>query len=179
MWNGIGRGFHAKEGAMLKQKIEKALNEQVNAELYSSYLYLAMDGYFRGVNLNGFAGWMREQAREEVSHAMRLYDYVYDRMGAVRLSTVAGPKTEWKSPEDAFEDVFRHEQKVTAMINSLVDLASAEKDHATVSMLRWFIDEQVEEEAQADAILRRIRMAGEAPGAMLMLDRELGERKTG
>lgn len=161
---------------MLSKKMEKALNEQVNAELYSAYLYLSMESYFRSTNMGGFANWMRVQTQEEVSHAMKIYDYVDERGGRALLAPIEGPQTEWDSPLAAFEAAHAHEQKVTALINDLVDLAIGEKDHATNNFLQWFVAEQVEEEASADEIVQRLKMMKDAPGGMFMLDRELGQR---
>ncbi len=161
---------------MLSKKMEKALNEQVNAELYSAYLYLSMESYFRSTNMGGFANWMRVQTQEEVSHAMKIYDYVDERGGRALLAPIEGPQTEWDSPLAAFEAAYAHEQKVTALINDLVDLAIGEKDHATNNFLQWFVAEQVEEEASADEIVQRLKMMKDAPGGMFMLDRELGQR---
>ena len=161
---------------MLKKKMEKALNAQVNAELFSAYLYLSMSSYFESRNLPGFANWMLVQAREEVSHGMKIYDYIVERGGRVTLAAIDGPKKEWKSPLDAFQDTLAHEQKVTGLINSLVDLAIAENDHATGSFLKWFVDEQVEEEANAGGLVEQMKLVGDAPGALFMMDRELGRR---
>jgi ferritin len=161
---------------MISKKVEKALNAQVNAELYSAYLYLSMESYFQSLNLNGFANWMRVQTQEEVSHAMKIYDFVNERGGRSLLKGIDGPPTEWESPLAAFEDAYAHEQKVTGLINDLVDLAIKEKDHATNNFLQWFVNEQVEEEASADAIVQQLKMMKKAPGGMFMLDRELSRR---
>ena len=161
---------------MLSKKMGKALNEQINAEMYSSYLYLSMSAWFEGRNLPGFAQWMKVQAGEENNHAMKFYRYVFDRLGKVELAAIEGPPTEWESPLAVFEEVFAHEQRVTAMIHDLADLAAKEKDLATQSFLKWFIDEQVEEEASADAVVRKLRMMGDFPGGVFMMDRELGSR---
>ncbi|UCF17885.1 MAG: ferritin [Phycisphaerales bacterium] len=161
---------------MISKKIEKALNEQVNAELYSAYLYLSMESWFKSKNLKGFANWMRVQAQEEMSHAMKFYDFVDERGGRIVLKAVEGPPTEWDSPLAVFEAVYEHEQKVTGLINDLVDLAIKEKDHATNSFLQWFVNEQVEEEASADQVVQQLKMVERAPGGMFMLDRELGQR---
>ena len=161
---------------MLKKKMEKALNAQVNAELYSAYLYLSMSSYFQSKNLPGFANWMLVQAREEVSHGMKIYDYIVERGSRATLAAIEDPKKEWKSPLDAFQDTLAHEQKVTDLINGLVDLAIAENDHATGSFLRWFVDEQVEEEANAGGLVEQMKLVGDAPGALFMMDRELGRR---
>ena len=161
---------------MIAKKMEQALNEQVNAELYSAYLYLSMEAYFKSLNLNGFANWMRVQTQEEVAHAMKIYDFINERGGRVTLKAIDGPETEWKSPLAAFESIYAHEQKVTSLINALVDLAIKEKDHAANSFLQWFVNEQVEEEASADEIVQQLKMMQDAPGGMFMMDRELGQR---
>jgi ferritin len=161
---------------MISKKMEEALNEQVNAELYSAYFYLSMESYFRAQNLNGFANWMRAQTQEEVSHAMKIYDFIDERGGRVLLKAIEGPQREWDSALGVFDAVYAHEQKVTALINNLVDLAIEEKDHATNSFLQWFVNEQVEEEASADEIVQKLKMMASAPGGMFMLDRELGQR---
>ena len=161
---------------MISKKMEGALNAQVNAELYSAYLYLSMESYFKSLNLNGFANWMRVQTQEEVSHAMKIYDFINERGGRALLKGIEGPPTKWKSPLAVFETAYAHEQKVTGLINDLVDLAIKEKDHATNSFLQWFVNEQVEEEASADEIVQQLKMMENAPGGMFMLDRELGQR---
>ena len=152
------------------------LNRQVNAELYSSYLYLSMAAYFESINLKGFANWMKIQAQEEVTHAMKFFDYINERGGRVTLDTIKKPPAEWKSPLDVFENTYKHEVNVTKMINSLVDLAIREKDHATYNMLQWFVAEQVEEEASADAIRQQLKFIGKDGRGLLMLDRELSRR---
>jgi ferritin len=161
---------------MISKSMEDALNEQVNAELYSAYLYLSMESYFKAKNLNGFANWMRVQTQEEVSHAMKIYDFINERGGRVTLKAIEGPETTWDSTLSVFNEVYKHEQKVTALINNLVDLAIKEKDHATNSFLQWFVNEQVEEEASADEIVQQLKMVEKAPGGMFMLNRELGQR---
>jgi len=162
---------------MLSEKMQEALNAQINAELMSAYLYLSMAAYFYDANFPGFANWMRIQDHEERIHAMKIYDYVVARNGRVRLLPLEGPKVEWQSPLDAFEDAYKHEQKVTGLISKLVDLAVSEGDHATDSFLKWFVDEQVEEEASVDAIVQDLRRAGDSAQILFMLDRELGGRQ--
>jgi len=161
---------------MISKKMVEALNEQVNAEMYSAYLYLSMESYFKSLNLNGFANWMRVQTQEEMVHAMKIYDFINERGGRVTLKQIDGPPTEWKSPMAVFEAVYTHEQKVTGLINRLVDLAIEEKDHATNTFLQWFVNEQVEEESSADEKVQQLKMMEKAPGGMFMLDRELGQR---
>jgi len=163
---------------MLDIKIEGALNGQINAELYSSYLYLSMSADCADKGLTGFAKWFKVQAQEEVMHGMRLFNYVVERGGRVELEAIEKPKTSWKTVLDAMKAAYEHETKVTKMINDLVDLAQAGKDHATNSMLQWFVDEQVEEEATADDMVTRLQMIGEAKGALYMLDKEVGARMT-
>ena len=161
---------------MINKKMEEALNEQVNAELYSAYLYLSMESYFKSLNLNGFANWMRVQTQEEMIHAMKIYDFINGRGGRVILKAIEGPPIEWDSPLAVFEAVYAHEQKVTGLINELVNLAIKEKDHATSTFLQWFVNEQVEEESSADEVVKQLKMMESAPGGMFMLDRELGQR---
>ncbi|MGD8230156.1 MAG: ferritin [Desulfobacteraceae bacterium] len=161
---------------MISEKMQEALNGQLNAELYSSYLYLSMAAYFLDLNLGGFANWMRVQAQEEDMHAMKFYNFINERGGRVLLKPIDGPPTEWDSPLAAFEAVLEHEQKVTGLINDLVELALAEHDHATNIFLQWFVTEQVEEEDSANDVIQQIKMIGEAEGGLFMLDRELGQR---
>jgi ferritin len=161
---------------MISKKMESALNKQINAELYSAYLYLSMNSYFQSVNLMGFANWMRVQSLEEMTHADKFYGFVNDRGGKVTLAAIEGPPDKWSSPLAVFEAVYKHEKKVTKMINDLMDLAINEKDYATSSFLQWYVDEQVEEEANADGIVQQMKLVGDNTGGFFMLDRELGQR---
>lgn len=161
---------------MLQDRVEDALNDQINAELYSEYLYLAMAAYFEDESLEGFASWMRAQAAEERAHAMRLYDYVIDRDGRVRLDAIEGPPADWDSATDAFEDAYEHEVHISERIDDLVATAREADDNATETMLQWFVEEQVEEEATAQGIVDRLRRVGEDGTGLLMLDQELGQR---
>ena len=161
---------------MISKKMEKALNEQVNAELFSAYLYLSMEAYFKSLNLNGFANWMRVQTQEEVTHAMKIYDFIDERGGRITLKAIDGPETKWDSPLAVFNAVYEHEQKVTSLINNLVNLAIEEKDHATNTFLQWFVNEQVEEEASADQVVQQLKLMEKAPGGLFLLDRELAQR---
>ena len=156
--------------------MEKALNEQVNAEMYSAYLYLSMEAYFKSLNLIGFANCMRVQTQEEMMHAMKIYEFIDERGGRITLKAIDGPQTKWDSPLAAFKAVYEHEQKVTGLINNLVNLAIEEKDHATNTFLQWFVNEQVEEESSADQMVQQLKMMENAPGGMFMLDREMGQR---
>ncbi|HPI91615.1 MAG TPA: ferritin [Deltaproteobacteria bacterium] len=161
---------------MISKKMEAALNRQINAELYSAYLYLSMNSYFNSINLPGFANWMRIQALEEMTHADKFYKYVTDRGGRVVLDAIERPPAGWNSPLGVFEQVYKHEQKVTSLIHALVDLAIKEKDHATNAMLQWFVNEQVEEESNADTLVQQLRLIGDNGYGILMLDRELARR---
>jgi ferritin len=161
---------------MLSEKMQEALNKQLNAELYSAYLYLSMAAYYYSINLNGFANWMKVQNQEETMHAMKFYQFINDRAGMIWLDAIAKPPTTWSSPLEVFEETLKHEEKVTGLINNLVDLAIAERDHATNAFLQWFITEQVEEEASANEIIQTLNLAGNDPHALFMLDRELGTR---
>jgi len=158
------------------KNMESELNKQINAELYSAYLYLAMSANFEAVNLRGFASWMKVQAQEEMTHAMKIYNYTFERVGRVVLESIDKPQAKWESPLDAFEAAYEHEQKVTAMIDKLLKLATEEKDNASISMLQWFVDEQVEEEASANDIVQKLKLIKGAPGGLFMLDKELGQR---
>jgi ferritin len=162
---------------MLSKKMLDALNGQINAELYSSYLYLSMAAYFESVNLSGFASWMRVQAQEEIGHAMKLYGFVVERLGRVTLKGIDAPQSEWDSPLAAFQGAYEHEQKVTGMINELVNLSESEKDHATRGFLQWFVDEQVEEEASADEVVQKLKKIKDDSQGLMMLDDVLGQRK--
>ena len=164
---------------MLSEKIQDALNGQLNAELYSSYLYLSMHAYFKSVNLDGFANWMYYQAQEELTHTMKFYDFINQRGGKVKLLPVEAPPNEWGSPLVVFTATLEHEQKVTGLINELVDLALAERDHATNIFLQWFVSEQVEEEESVGGVLEQLKLMGEAKGGLFMIDRELAKRSPG
>jgi ferritin len=156
--------------------MQDALNEQVNAELYSAYLYLSMEAYFESINLAGFANWMRVQTQEEIAHAMKIYDYIDERSGRVTLKPIAGPPVKWDSPLAVFEAGYAHEQKVTGLINELVNISIELKDHATNMFLQWFVNEQVEEEKSADDVVQKLKLMADAPGGLYMLDAELAQR---
>jgi ferritin len=164
---------------MLDGKMQDALNKQLNAELYSSYLYVSMSACFEAANFRGMAHWMAVQAQEEVGHAVKLFKYIVERGGRVALDAIEKPQAEWATPLAVFENAYAHEQKVTGMINGLVTMAQGIKDHATDAFLQWFVSEQVEEEASADEIVRKLRMIGDSTNGLFMLDHALGERKGG
>jgi ferritin len=161
---------------MLNPKIQEAFNKQINAELYSSYLYVSMSAYFESINLKGMANWMRIQAQEETQHAMKFFDFINERSGRVLLSPIEGPQTEWASPLAAFEYTYEHEVKVTGLINDLVNLSLQAKDHAANAFLQWFVNEQVEEEASADEIVGKLKLARDNASVLFMIDQELGQR---
>jgi len=156
--------------------MEEALNFQFNRELYSGYLYLAMAAYFEDQDLPGFANWMRIQAQEELSHAMKFYDYLVRRGGRAVMADIEAPQNEWESATTVFEHVYEHEQMVTGLINKLVDLALELSDHATNNFLQWFVAEQVEEEESASGVLQKVKMAGESKSGLYMLDQEFAQR---
>jgi len=160
---------------MLSVKMQAALNEQINKELWSGYIYLSMAAYFEEQNLAGAAHWMHAQFKEELFHTMKLYDFVVERGGRVLLKPIDAVETEWESPLDAFAYGYNHELIVTQLINDLVDLAVEEKDHATNSFLSWFVDEQVEEESSFDGVVQQLKLAGDG-GGLFMVDKELGQR---
>lgn len=164
---------------MVNEKMEAALNEQLNAEVYSGYLYLSMAAYFEDIDLAGFANWMRVQAEEELEHGMKFYDYIIRRGGSVTLKAIEEPQTEWESPLAAFEHVLSHEQLVTSLINNLVDLAIEEKDHATNNFLQWFVEEQVEEEENAMEMLAKVKLAGDNNSIFYALNEEFASRTRG
>lgn len=158
---------------MLSKKMEDALNKQVNAELWSAYLYLAMSAYFKNKNLNGFANWMRVQYQEETTHALKIFDFINERGGNAKLEAIAKVEQTWKDPITIFEVTLAHEKKVTSLINNLVDISLQEKDHATGNMLQWFVAEQVEEEANAEEILQQLKMINGKGEGLFMIDKEL------
>ena len=158
-------------------KMIEALNKQINSEIYSAYLYLSMAAYFDSLGLKGFSNWLRVQWQEELTHAMRIYDYVVERGGRVKLYAIQEPPHEWESPLAAFEHVYQHEVNVTKMIHELVELAISEKDYATYNFLQWFVAEQVEEEANASEIVDKLKLIGNDGRGLLMLDRELAARR--
>jgi len=161
---------------MMSSKIQEALNKQLNAEFFSSYFYLSMSAYFEAKDLQGFAKWFRLQANEEYEHAMKIYDYIYQIGGEVKLDKIEEPKTEWDSFLEVFRDTFEHEQRITKSINNLLDLSISVKDHATVNFLQWFVSEQVEEEATAQQNVKKMDMIGDSKSGLFMLNRELGSR---
>lgn len=161
---------------MISDKVCKALNDQVNAELFSSYLYLSMSAWFSERSLAGFASWMRVQAQEELTHGMKIYDYILERGGSVQLTAIEQPESVWKSAVDVLEEVAKHEAKVTGLINDLVDVALGEKDHAANIFLQWFVAEQVEEEASVGEVFERTKMIDGNSGGMFAMDMELGKR---
>ena len=161
---------------MISDAMEKALNDQINAEYHSSYIYLAMAAYFESINMRGFANWMTVQAREEMVHVMKFYHYVFERGGRVTLKAIPAPPKEWKSILDAFRAAYAHEQLISGRINKLMELAVKEKDFATQALLQWFVTEQVEEEASACEWVTKLEMVGDSKPGLYMMDREAGAR---
>lgn len=161
---------------MMKAKMNEAINKQINEEAFSSYLYLSMSAWFERQNLKGFANWMKVQAQEEAVHAKIFFNHIVERGGEVKLMAIAAPKTEWASPLEAFKDTLEHEKHITSCIHGLMDLALEEKDHAAAIKLQWFVNEQVEEEANAEELLAKVEMIGESKNGIFMMDRELQAR---
>jgi ferritin len=161
---------------MLSTAMQNAINEQINKELYSSYLYLSMAAYFESTGLPGFATWMRAQSQEELEHALKFFDYVNERGGRVELEAIEKPTVAWESPLAVFEATYEHEQMVTALINNLYKVALEEHDYASQVMLHWFIDEQVEEEASVSQIVDSLERVGDKGQGLIMMDRALGQR---
>lgn len=161
---------------MISEKMQNALNSHLNEEFYSSYLYLSMAAYFEAKNLKGFANWFRIQTQEEHMHGMKFFDFILQKGGKVTLSQIATPKIKWKTIAEVFNDTLVHEQKITSLINKLVEVAMAEKDFATHTFLQWFVTEQVEEEANVEEIIQKIEMIGDNKSGLFLLDNELGSR---
>lgn len=161
---------------MISKKLNDALNGQINAELYSSYLYLSMSAWFAGKSLSGFANWMRVQAQEELFHATKMFDYVNERGGTVVLAAIDKPENTWESPLVVMEQVARHEEHVTQLINDLINCALEERDHASNIFLQWYITEQVEEEANVGETLNKLKMVGKDSAGMFAMDLEMGKR---
>lgn len=163
---------------MIKDKVLKALNKQLNEELYSSYAYLSMSVHFSAMSLDGFAHWFRLQSQEEYGHAMKIIDYINNRNGKITLMKVDPPKNNWKTPQAVFKETLDQEVSVSKSINDIVDLALNEKDYATNNFMQWFVSEQVEEESTASKLLDRINLVGDNKNGLLLLDKELASRAT-
>lgn len=161
---------------MISKNMESALNEQVNKEFYSAYMYLAMSAYCTKIGLPGFAHWMRLQYQEENMHATKMYDYILNQGGEVRLTAIAEPPVEYGTPLELFQKTLEHEQFVTRSIHDLMTLAIGERDYATQGFLQWYVSEQVEEEANVQDVLCPLRMLGSDKGGLMMIDQKLGGR---
>ncbi len=160
----------------MNKKIQTELNKQINEELFSSYLYLSMAAYAKEKSLDGFANWFEIQAKEELDHAMGFYAYILDAHGSVELEAIAKPATSFESPQILFAEGLKHEKHITSRINFLYDLAETEKDHALKSLLKWYLDEQIEEEANASKYVDKMKLVGSDGTALLMIDTELAQR---
>lgn len=161
---------------MIEKKIQDALNDQINAEIFSAYLYLSASAHLAETNLGGAAKWMRMQAKEELSHAMKILDYVHDRGGTAVFDEIEKPGVRWGSPRSVFEKALEHERKITGRIHALVELAAKERDHATSNLLQWFVNEQVEEEKNAAQIADWYKAAGDGGAAVFQIDAVLAKR---
>ncbi len=162
---------------MPSKKIESALNQQIQSEFYSAYLYLSMSAYCQEIHLDGFAHWLQVQSKEEIDHAMRLYNYLNNRGGRVILQAIDRPPESFKSPRRMFEQILKHEQAISTAVHKLYKLAQNEKDYATEVELQWFIKEQVEEEKTTGDILQKLTLVGDQPATLLMMDHHLGSRQ--
>ncbi len=161
---------------MLNEKMEETLNSQLNFEIYSSYIYFSMSAYFNHINLPGFASWMQAQTQEELVHAMKLYNYINEKGGRIKIDQIPKPPEEWDSPLAAFEHALSHEKIVTGRINNMVKLADELKDPDTHNALQWFVKEQVEEEESVGKAVQKIKQKGDTSDGMNTLDQELGKR---
>jgi ferritin len=161
---------------MISPKIQTAINDQINFELFSAYLYASMSTYYLSINLPGFANWMRVQVQEEMAHATFMFDYLNERGGRVLLQPIAGPQTEWNDPAEPFKQAYEHELEVTRRINNIINIAMDERDHATMNFYQWFVKEQVEEEANSDGVNKQMILIGNDRSGLFMIDRELATR---
>jgi ferritin len=162
---------------MLSETLQQAINRQITMEFSASHAYIAAAGYFENLNLSGFGNWFRVQSEEEREHALRFFDYVLDRGGRVQIGALSEPQAEFSSPLEAFEFALAHERKVTAAINAIYKLAVDEHDYATQSMLKWFVDEQIEEEKNAEELIQHLKLIGDSGVGLLILDQKLAARK--
>lgn len=162
---------------MLKQTVLDKLNQQMNDEILSAYLYLSMCGYLESISLKGFSNWMRIQSQEELTHAWRLFKYINDRSGRAVMHAVDQPQHDWGSPLEVLEHVYRHECLVSEKINECVGLALQENDHSTNAMLQWFVTEQIEEEATADEVVQKLKLIGDNSSGLYLLDSEMANRQ--
>jgi len=164
---------------MFSKKVQDEMNLQIKYELESAYIYLSIAAYLDSITFPGMAHWMKLQAKEEEAHAMKFYNFINDRGGRVELQAIGQPPVEFQSPLDVFKRALAHEQKITGNINDLYALAFEEKDYPSQLLLQWFIDEQVEEESNAGEIVEILKRIGDEGHALLMLDKELGQRQPG
>jgi len=162
---------------MISKKMNEAMQKQINEELFSAYLYLSMSAYFLARNLDGFAGWFKVQAQEELSHAMKFFHFLDELGQPVRLAAIQGPKIEWKSPLAAFEEALKHERHISSCIHRLYQLAGSESHYPTQVFLQWFVKEQVEEEDTADSIVEKLKLIEGHAGGLMMIDHELSHRQ--
>ncbi len=161
---------------MMSKKMLVELNKQINAEFFAAYLYFSMSAWFSEKNLDGFANWMYMQTKEEMTHGMRIYLHVLERGEEIELHAIDKPKLDWESPVEIFNAAYEHEKKVTGMINDLTKLAIEDNDYASQGLLRWFVDEQVEEEEQTLKILEQLKMIGDSRNGLFMMDNALAQR---
>jgi ferritin len=161
---------------MLSENMQKALNEHMNFELYSSYVYLSMAAWCESKDLPGFANWFKVQVKEELLHVDKFYNYIIDRDGRVLLTGIKAPEPNWESPLASFQNALDHEREVTRRIGVLVDVSLKESDHSTHNFLQWFVTEQVEEEANVKAVVQQLKLVGDSGHSLFLVDRELAQR---
>lgn len=160
----------------INANVQDVLNKQVNAEFWSAYMYLSMSAWFQDKGLKGFANWMRIQFQEETAHALKFFDYITERQGVAKLEPIAEVPSQWASILEIFEETYAHELKVTELIYNCLEVAEKEKDRATMSMLQWYVDEQIEEESNVDEIINQLKLIGDNGQAIYLLDKELATR---
>lgn len=162
---------------MISDKIKDILNEQINKEFYSAYLYLAMSAYFSEIALYGFSHWTKIQSREEIDHGMILFEYVLNRKSQIRLKSLESPSLDLKGPLDVFEQIYKHERVITTSIDCVASLSEGECDLATRNFIDWYLKEQTEEEASVLRIISKLKAFGEEKSALYLIDRELSSRE--
>lgn len=160
----------------ISKPMEKAINDQINEEFSSGYLYLAMAAWFEEQNYPGFADWMKYQAKEEIEHGMKFFEHLVERGGRPVLATIPMPQKSWKNPVDTFKAILKHEQFITARINKLMEMAVKAKEYPEVNLLQWYVNEQVEEESAVEGILAKLELVKGSAGSLLMFDHQLGKR---
>ncbi len=162
---------------MISDKIRDILNEQINKEFYSAYLYLSMSAYFAQIGLYGFSRWTKIQSKEEIDHGMILFEYVIGRNSQIQLNQIEMPKFEMKNPLSVFEQIYQHERSITSAIDCVAQMSEGDCDLATRNFIDWYLEEQIEEEAMVSKIISKLKAFGEEKSALYLIDNELGQRE--